>query len=375
MIQANYFLYALILGFLFLIKMFCLEDATSRSVFIQRTLVIFSLVFVSTVFAFRALNGTGDTSLYLEILGRTRGSGILDSLGIVSYGLGKFSEPFFWSLFILLDKVLANDRAVLFTLMLFSLSFMAMAYRQCDKKYYLFALFLFFLSASFVNMYANALRQSLALPFVILAVLASSRKNHLSLILFITCALLSHLPSGLLSLLSLLVWGNRISYKLLFATLPAFYIIGISGLVFKFINFSKIYSTIDSNYTFNYGHVVSLLFFFSQLFYLKNGSRDVVQGEIAKAEVSLEFEALLKFTLIIFLIQNVFILNSFSYNRIGAVKFCVEPLLYSIFILNYMRPRVLAFVLLLGVGLLYSVLVYSNDSILSILGDEGIFTG
>ena len=193
-----------------------------RGYLVNATFSVVLIVTASIIIASRGQFSGSDTFAYVsafkEISGMTSFS-FSDISFIYRSNRVPFVEPFFGTLTYLISLVTDDIYVYLFTLSFLGFSLLLIAYRKLSDNY-LLVFILFLMSFTYVFLFANAIRQAIAVPLVINGIISlylCDNRPKLKFFLCIFCASLFHLAS--IVYIVLLFLKNKSNVTLIFGAI------------------------------------------------------------------------------------------------------------------------------------------------------------
>lgn len=330
-------------------------------------LIIFLLIPISFSFIVgnRDINAGFDTSKYVSGFQLTEGENLLDIPTIIKEKLGIGNEPLFWGVVWSISLLTNDPNKFLLLLAVISSVTLIFSLRVVNSQYCVVIFLLIAVSGTFINLFGNAVRQGLAIPFGILAIyyfLVLKDKKYGMLFSVLTFGF--HYSSGVILMMALLVAKVRI--KILY-TLP------FIGIVFSIILPSLLqhvtwiplqYVVINEMEIFNPAIVLS---FVSLCYFIYIANRPCFSSRsIVRKSRHLLFDGFLRFYLVILGMELMLIFNVFAFNRVAILGYIVQPILLGLSIMAFKDKGGILLIMTL-LSLIWSFIILSSTPVIETL--------
>ncbi|WP_163922325.1 EpsG family protein [Photobacterium sp. Alg240-V54] len=271
--------------------------------------------------------------------------------------IGAGYEPFFWLLSKFFYSIDNSSEFVFFCVAFFSsvIFMLGMTNMESERIENLHGLsFLIFISTgSYFSLMSNTIRQGVSVSLFILSLSFFLKGRNYSFFFFFVLACLSHYSSIPLYIVAIIVIKIRINILTYIFILISCLVLYLSSFSDYFLNkLVPAYGLIDSNYLYHPAYLVSFLFVFI-IFYIKHKGK-------------YNIDPIIKLYLVFLSLQTLFLSNANSFNRIGFMRFLLEPIImyYLLASINSIKSLIISSILFV----LFYYYVFSNESVLFNLG-------
>ncbi|WP_168927786.1 EpsG family protein [Chitinophaga terrae (ex Kim and Jung 2007)] len=311
-------------------------------------LMAVTIVLASAIVGFRPLNAGYDTKGYVEAY-ELLDKSFVESFLVIKQYFGVSIEPFFWGYAWLLNSFGLTSKEFLFCTALISISLTGLVYRKIDPKFFFISFLGVLFSGSYINLYGNAIRQGLAMPFFLLALYHGMNGSNIKVIIYAVITFLFHQFTGLLAVLIFL--PRLLPFR--------FYgIIWLSTFVLTFIIKLGLFNFVPGIAQYLKGSSWAYLIHPTYLEF-PIYSYLVIRLKLREDWM---FYRIFKFVAVVFLVQTLFVFNIYAYNRIGLLRFILEPIIYTRIILS-IKPIKAASQIAILVFFIYGAFIFFSQTV------------
>ncbi|NLR61866.1 EpsG family protein [Chitinophaga polysaccharea] len=319
-----------------------------QSKYVYAFIGFITILLAAVVVGTRPLDAGFDTKGYIEAYNSLDKS-LLESFLIVKHYFGVSIEPLFWGYAWGLSKIGVSPSGFLFITAFISILLTSWAYRKVDPDYYYLSFLGVIFSGSFINLYGNAIRQGLAIPFFLMAFFHFLHGENRKVILYGIITFLLHQYTGILVMLFYLI--RFVPFR--------FYIgIWLGCFFLAFVIKSGILSSIPGFSTYakgsSFAYLVHPTFLEFPIYYFFLIHFKLLNDNYLRK--------LFEFIAVVFLLQTLFIFNIYSYNRVGMLRFLLEPIIYTRIIFQ-LKPVKASKQVLLLIFFLYGLSIYLSEAV------------
>lgn len=319
-----------------------------RSPQLNSLLGLVIVVLASLIVGTRELNAGFDTKGYVEAYSLLD-TNIVSSYIVIKQYFGISIEPLFWGFAWVLSKLGATPEQFLLIVAFISIFLTGYTYRKIDPEYYYLSFVGVLFSGSFISLYGNAMRQGMAIPFFLLALYFFMQGRNRKAILFAIITFFIHQYTG--ALVFLFYLSRLVPWKL-------FPVIWLGSLLMAIAISSGVLNWIPgiAHYAKASGlaYLVHPTYIEFPIYYYLLHRFNMLEDE--------KLEKMVHFMAAVFLLQTIFITNIYSYNRIGLMRFVLEPIIYAR-LFTKLKPVKASHQLLLLLFLVYGTMIYFSESV------------
>ncbi|MBY7770435.1 EpsG family protein [Vibrio fluvialis] len=329
----------------------------NKNIHLSYTLSTVLILIISVFISSRGEEAGYDTVVYANTIQTLSESGWLDLSQFIKNQIGAGYEPVFWYISKLAYTIYPSVEFVFFVICSFSSFILMIGMRKLESesaKVMVGIIFLIFItSGSYYSLMSNTIRQGLSVSFFVLALGLYSQQKVYSALFWLCCAFFSHFSSIPLYIITLIFIRVRLSVNFYFLAVFFSLLLYLLGVPNKILAaFIPAYGTVNANYLFHPAYLSSL-FFLMSIQWMK-------KFNIPK------LPSISRVYLGILSVQTLFLSNANSFNRVGFIRFIIEPILIYYFLLNIKSRFSVSIVSILYV--IYQFFVFGSDSILFNLG-------
>ena len=315
---------------------------------LNAVITFISIVLASLLVGTRPLDAGYDTKGYVEAY-NLLDTNIFQSLLVIKQYFGVSIEPIFWGYAWLVSKLGASDTVFIFVTAFISILLTGIMYRKMDDRYYYLSFIGVLFSGSFINLYGNAIRQGLAIPFFLLAFYHYLNGNNRKVLLYLIITFFIHQYTGMLMVIFFLV--RLVPFRI-------YWILWLGCFLGAFVIASGLLNFIPglSHYARPGGllYLVHPTYLEFPVYYLLLKRTDLLEDE--------KFNKMIQFVAVVFLFQTLFIANIYAYNRIGLLRFIVEPIIYTRLFLK-IKPEKASRQIVLAVFFAYGLSIFLSETV------------
>lgn len=324
---------------------------------LNAVIALITITLAAVVVGTRPLDAGFDTKGYVAAY-NLLDKNLFQSLLLIREYFGVAIEPFFWGYAWLLSKSGLSDEAFLFVTAFLSIFLTYLAYRKLDCNYHYLSFIGVIFSGSFINLYGNAIRQGLAIPFFLMAFYHFQRGNHGKVFLLAVITFLCHQFTGMLIVLF---------YAIQFVPFKFYPIIWLGCLFTSFVLMTGVLSFVPGLAPYikggSFAYLIHPTYLEFPIYYFF-----IMKFELLEDKY---FEKLFQFVAVVFLLQTLFIFNIYSYNRAGLLRFILEPIIYTRILLQ-IKPVKASRQIALFAFFVYGLAIYLSEIVQKTLSSTSV---